>query len=168
MNILLCAKFFPRHFKAGENTDFARKILNGTKKHTVRSNYEYWKLSLERAKEIPGRIVSLRQWEDKPYHSRQHVILEIPASRCNVQRLEIERIKDVRQCDVNGSIFYDGYYYIGHVEGTSGYKSVDLNLVAVNDGLQSDEFVAFFTPVFERTKLDRLSFAVIQFGDLIY
>ena len=168
MNIMLSAKFFPGHFKAGGNTDFARKVINGTKKHTVRSNYEYWRIKLEQAKETTGRVVSLRQWEDKPYRSRQQVILDIPASRCNVQRLEIERLMCSPLEDTAKSIYFDGYYYFGYIEKGCGLKKVSLSEVAKNDGLSPVEFAAFFAPVFDRTKLDRLSFAVIQFGDLIY
>lgn len=67
----MLSKVFPKgHIRQGEPTEFKYKLLNGEKIHTIRSNYELWE---KRIKEVQNgeAIISVRQWEDKPYRSKQ-------------------------------------------------------------------------------------------------
>lgn len=146
--VLLSKKFFPAHFRAGEATEFKAKVLNGQKRHTCRSNYDYWKKKIASLQEKGGTLC-LRQWTDKPYRSPQEDVLEVPANICAVQPLILRRI---------------GLGFSAEVEG----NPVRLEELARNDGLTPTEFAEWFTPVFEKTKEDALTFAVIQFTTFRY
>lgn len=67
----MLSKVFPKgHIREGEPTGFKEKLLSGEKIHTIRSNYPLWK---KRINEVQNgdAIISVRQWEDKPYRSKQ-------------------------------------------------------------------------------------------------
>ena len=146
--VLLSKKFFPAHFRAGEATEFKTKVLNGQKRHTCRRNYEYWKKKIATLQDKEGTLC-LRQWTDKPYRSPQEDVLEVPANLCTVQSLILRRT---------------GLGFSAEVEG----NPVRLEELARNDGLTPTEFAAWFIPVFEKTKEDALTFAVIQFTTFRY
>lgn len=69
--VITLSKKFPKgHIREGEPTGFKEKLLSGKKIHTIRSNYPLWE---KRIKEIQNgeACLSVRQWEDKPYRSKQ-------------------------------------------------------------------------------------------------
>lgn len=57
-----------------------------------------------------------------------------------------------------------GLKFVAEIEG----HPVELEELARNDGLTPLEFAAWFIPVFEKTKEDALTFAVIQFTTFRY
>ena len=168
MNVMLSKTFFPQHPKAGEPTGFKEKVKNGTKRHTCRCNYEYWKDRIARLQERGG-VLSLRQWCGKPYQkgSTTELIMDVPASMVEVQQLVMVRRRA------------DGYVYSALVDG----KPVDIVTLAKNDGLTLDDFKAWFNPVFDdyekqvelqkdgeviRPTETALKFAVIHFTTFRY
>jgi hypothetical protein len=96
--VLMLAKTFPAdHPRAGQETHFAEKYLEGEKIHTIRANAYLW---LKREKEIDqgNAVLSIRQWEGKPYKSKQieiaqltKIILEI-ISEGEVDGLSIDEL----------------------------------------------------------------------------
>lgn len=151
MNVMLSKTFFPQHPKAGEPTEFREKVLTGTKRHTCRCNYDYWKIRIETLKKRQG-ILSLRQWSGKPYQegSTQEPILDIAASLIDVQQLVMSRTKEtVSEIYMEGmdGVFskQESWHYTAEVEG----QPVDVAELAKNDGLELEDFKAWFNPVFD-------------------
>ncbi len=151
MNVMLSKTFFSQHPRAGEPTHFAEKVKNGTKRHTCRSNYEYWKDRIARLQERSG-VLSLRQWSGKPYEkgSVQERIMDVPASMIEVQQLVMTR----RRCDDESEYVeiapgrYEnrqGYEYFAEVDGSP----YNVDVIAKNDGLTLADFKDFFNPVFD-------------------
>ena len=185
MNVMLSKTFFPQHPKAGEPTGFKEKVKKGTKRHTCRCNYDYWKERIETLQERGG-VLSLRQWSGKPYEKGkpQELIMDVPASMVEVQRLVMRRTKDTEsEVYVEGEdgVFAKAaqYNYFAEVEGTP----IDVATLAKNDGLSLEDFKAWFNPVFDeyesKVKLTKdgteikpsetvLTFAVIQFTTFRY
>ena len=72
--VIMLSKVFPKgHRREGEPTEFKEKLIAREKIHTIRSNYELWE---QRIKEVQKgeACISVRQWEDKPYRSKQREI----------------------------------------------------------------------------------------------
>lgn len=163
--VLLSKTFFPQHYRAGEPTYFKQKVLaelmknpaikieltapDGSeikerKKHTCRSNYEYWKSKIARLQE-KGGVLSVRQWIAQPYKQPgQEIIVDIPADVVGVQKLELTRKWNDWTAKVEGYI-------------------TPIGLLAQNDGLTKEEFKAWFAPVFDKEKAVTLEFAIIHF-----
>ena len=75
--VITISERFPKtHKRAGELTMFPTSINNGTKIHTIRSNYDFWE---KRIKEIQkgNAYLSIRVWEGKPYNSKQKELFRI-------------------------------------------------------------------------------------------
>lgn len=161
--VLLSKTFFPKHRKAGEPTEFRDKVVRGNKRHTVRCNYSYWAERVKKLQEVGG-VLSIREWSGKAYRSPQEVILEVPASLIEVQRLELTRTAK-RYEGLQGTF----YEWDATVDG----QFVDVRKLAHNDGLCTKDFIQFFNPVFEEyakgnpEKLT-LTFAVIHFTTFRY
>lgn len=69
--VITLSRVFPKsHIRAGEPTGFKDKLLNGTKIHTIRSNYPLWKKRIDEIQKGDA-CLSIRQWTDKPYRSKQ-------------------------------------------------------------------------------------------------
>ncbi len=150
MNVMLSKTFFPQHPKAGEPTHFAEKVKNGTKRHTCRCNYDYWKDRIARLQERGG-VLSLRQWSGKPYEkgTTQERIMDVPASMIEVQQLVMIRRRtdepeyvevEPERCERR-----QGYEYFARVEG----EPYDVEFIAKNDGLTLADFKDWFNPVFD-------------------
>ncbi len=184
--VTVSKKFFPAHYKAGKPTYFEQKILaeqigkagitiiedgeekviEGRKKHTCRSNYEYWKGKITKLQETGG-VLSVRQWSANPYRSPQDTITDIPAETVGIQKLELRREKQVVQHFEEGkketfteSITYD---WTAEVDGWE----TPISLLAENDGLTVEEFKAWFAPVFDKAEkkyssLNNISAATIM------
>ena len=68
------SRVFPKtHNRAGEPTGFSDKLASGKKIHTIRRNYDLWRLNAEKMQR-GGYALSIRQWIDKPYRSKQREI----------------------------------------------------------------------------------------------
>lgn len=147
--VLLSKVFFEGHPKAGQSTNFAQSVKDGSKRHTVRSNYAYWKRKIAALKKQGGTLC-IRQWSGKPYRSQQETILEVPASVVGIQKVAIV------QTGVNKlSVQVDG-------------REVPISEIAKNDGLNSVEFSEFFAPILKTSEGNETTFAVIHFTDFRY
>ncbi|MFR0677272.1 hypothetical protein [Dysgonomonas mossii] len=77
--ILTLSKFFLKeHPKSGQKTDFIKKLKEGIKIHTIRGNYELWEKRIKEVQEGKA-ILSIRQWSEKPYRSKQEIIMQLTA-----------------------------------------------------------------------------------------
>ncbi len=128
--ITLSKTFMKGHPKVGQPTNFREKFLNGEKIHTIRGNYELWAKRLDEVRNRKA-ILSIRQWEDKPYNSKQIEIAKITnVSGCGVQHISLWKpnpndiIWQVNECKVKES-FPD---------------------IANNDGLDIEDFRRWFIP----------------------
>jgi hypothetical protein len=165
--ILLSKTFFKGHPKAGQETKFACKVLNelyadrhlipvdfdnyapNYKRHTCRINYEYWKKKIDRLK-AEGGVLSVREWNEKPYRSPQEIIVDIPAENIDVQKIRIVLCNDKS--------------LLTSVDG----KPLFSEFVAEKDGLSLEDFKAWFLPAFKKGKTDVLDIAVIHFTKFRY
>jgi len=149
--VILSKNFFPQHPKKGEETNFKELVKSGKKKHTCRSNYEYWKTKIVRLQTVGGAL-SLRQWSASPYRSPQEVIEDIPAELVGVQKLELRRTKVFNQHFEIGNkrpiaetVIYE---WAAEVDGCN----IPLPLLAENDGLSTEDYKAWFSPVFDKAE----------------
>lgn len=175
--VILSKDTFENGKKANKPSDFAEKVKTGRKLHTIRGNFEYWDKKIAKMKETGG-VLSVRQWSAAPYRSPQEVIIEVPADKVGVQKLELTQeglnISHTTESgeSIASAVVYD---YYAQVDGLP----VTLFELAQNDGLTEKEFVAWFAPVFSAArakykKLGRISpsltidFAVIHFTPARY
>lgn len=67
----MLSKVFPKgHRREGEPTGFKEKLISGEKIHTIRTNFPLWEKRIKEVKE-GNACISVRQWEGKPYRSKQ-------------------------------------------------------------------------------------------------
>jgi len=86
--VLIVSETFPvHHFRKGEKTHFISKILNRTKLHTLRNNYDWWKKRID-AVNANKAVISLRIWNGKPYVDKQIEILKI--TKLTIQKAVFE------------------------------------------------------------------------------
>lgn len=127
--IITLSRVFPtRHRRRGELTEFAGKLSSGAKKHTIRGNYDLWKVNAEKM-ERGEFYLSIRQWSGKPYNSPQ---VEI-AQRHNpigVQPIELyyHADNDTITANIDGRELVDA----------------DCYTLAKNDGLSVQDFKEWF------------------------
>ena len=66
--ITLSKHFLTTHKRAGEDTDFKEKFLNGEKIHTIRANYPLWEKRIKEVQEgnavLSNDGLSFEDWED--------------------------------------------------------------------------------------------------------
>lgn len=124
--VLMVSKVFPAyHPRKGDYTDFKNLILAEIKKHTLRGNYELWKNRVEMINSGKAYL-SLRQWQGRPYHSKQEEFLKL--YKVGVQLVEVKAISADIGC-IQLSI--DEYFF------TSNY-------IAKNDGLSEFDMYCWF------------------------
>lgn len=71
---IVVAKTYPTvHKRHGEPTHFATKIVNGEKLHTIRTNYDLWKVNADKM-QTGNYVLSVRQWSGVPRRSKQREI----------------------------------------------------------------------------------------------
>lgn len=69
--ILIISEHFPdSHIYKGQPTGFVQAIKNGTKIHTVRSNYTWWAKRIAKV-QAGEAYLSVRVWSGEPYDSKQ-------------------------------------------------------------------------------------------------
>ena len=76
--LTLCKSFPVTHSKAGEATDFEKKLKDKSKIHTIRYNAKnVWD---GRYKDIVSgkKYLSIREWTGRPYNSEQKEIAQLP------------------------------------------------------------------------------------------
>lgn len=68
--IILSEQFPTTHQRKGQETNFKRLFLNGKKIHTIRRDFYRWKKIIS---QVQGgeAVLSIRQWTEKPYRSKQ-------------------------------------------------------------------------------------------------
>lgn len=120
--VLLLAKAFPlTHHNAGVPTDFKKSFLEGRKIHTLRTNYPLWKKRIGEVEN--GRAeISVRQWADKPFKSKQIEIGRLTQE----DGVGIQKMEWRQQCAL--------------IEN----KKVCKRDIADNDGLALNDFVMLF------------------------
>lgn len=142
--VLMIAKVYPGyHPRKGELTGFREKILSGEKIHTIQGNYELWK---KRAEEINAgkAILSRREWEDRPYFSKQ---VEIDV----LEKIGVQKII-LKKFDIQ----------IANEEEIYRFQSIGRIMdIYMNDGFQNgDDFFAWFPNTFDG--------GIIHFTDFRY
>jgi hypothetical protein len=127
--IILSKHFLANHKRAGEETHFKEKFLNGAKLHTIRANYPLWE---RRIKEVQAgnAVLSVRQWTGKPYRSKQVEIARLTAKDgVGIQKLSFDKDKD----GVSSFKFFD-------IDG----RCFDRKTLANNDGLSLEDWEEWF------------------------
>lgn len=167
--LTLSKTFFKGHFREGSKTYFNDKVMYGQKIHTCRGNYKLWKERIDKIKDRGGTL-SLREWIDKPYRSKQHTIKDITAEDVGIQKLIFSR----KHIEVENHPLNDVmpiYRYETIIDGSK----VKLDLLAENDGLSSNEFLYWFAPAFKKAEKEgqdhkyiELEFAIIHFTKYRY
>lgn len=132
--VITVSRQFPsKHIRKGEETNFVKKILNnytckvdefGTKIHTCRSNYEYWKRIVDEVN-AGNAILSVRYWSGKPRKSKQ---VEIVSFDCN-SGIDIQKL-----------VFENGFIANPNVD----WKRIRLTELSKNDGLEFNDFLSWF------------------------
>jgi hypothetical protein len=153
--ITLSKTFLAPHPRQGEQTNFAELILNGSKIHTIRDNYPWWRQRIDQLKNKGGTL-SVRQWSALPYQSPQEFITEIPADTVGVELVQLAR----RDSSFTANVLY----------GQTN-KVVELDELATNDGLPTQNFIDWFMPLFNTPLYEagaKHDFALIQFTDFRY
>jgi len=85
--VLIISEYFPSyHFRAGQKTHFVEKIKDGSKKHTIRHNYEFWKKRIDKVNQGLA-VLDVRVWTGKPYNSKQKSI-------CILEKAGIDKYPD--------------------------------------------------------------------------
>lgn len=108
--VLIISTQFPSyHPKARQDTNFEFKILQGTKLHTIRANYELWKKRFEKIDKGEAYL-SVRRWEGKPRHSKQEELFKfdktdgIGLDKINIENLFSDRISKIRRVARNDGL----------------------------------------------------------------
>jgi len=119
MKVLILSKRFPAyHPRAGEPTGFAEKFASGEKIHTIRANaHGHFE---------DGEKLSVRQWIDRPYASKQ---VEIGHVVIGVEKLEMEFDRLRRQAAVPA-------------------RTLSWDYIARNDGLSIADLLHWFFPCY--------------------
>jgi len=144
--IITLSKVFPAtHSKKGKKTFFREKLELGDKIHTIRANYDWW---AKKANLInKGKMyLSIRQWNDKPYFSKQDEIKRI--SKIGLQKI---------------TMTYDSSDSLPQVWIDD--KKIPIQQVAKNDCLSVDDFIEWF---FGKSKSNVFEGVVIHFTSFRY
>ena len=130
--------------KPGDATGFIKKIMDGTKIHTIRGNYALW---AKRFVEIEkgNACLSVRVWNGKPYRSKQDEVFNFRKSDgIGVQRLHYLSPMSFVEYLVDGA-------------------PASMQELGDNDGLGFEDFAEWFTGTPPNTEL-----AIIHFTPFRY
>jgi hypothetical protein len=138
--VITLSQVFPStHARAGEPTFFRDKLhaaITGNeeywrKVHTIRANYELWKKRFEKI-EKGEACLSIRQWEGKPYRSKQVELMRLTRENgIGIQTLQFA--KDT----YNGRLGLFACLI-------DGVCLPSLRILAENDGLSLEDWAAWF------------------------
>ena len=131
--VITVSEFFPKtHNKSGLPTGFINSISNGSKKHTIRGNYELWKKRFDEI-EKGNACLSVRYWIGKPYNSKQKEVFNFT----NLDGIGIQAL----YFDFNRFL----EPFISSEDSKDGIQSyLSTHKVAVNDGLTYPDFKEWF------------------------
>lgn len=73
INIVIAKAYPTIHKRHGEPTNFASKLINGQKLHTIRTNYDLWAVNAEKMRS-GNYVLSVRQWSGVPRRSKQREV----------------------------------------------------------------------------------------------
>lgn len=121
--IIVSSKFLKAHPRAGEETGFPQKVIDGTKIHTLRMNYPYWKKKID---EVNAGIAELhvRTWSGKPFVEPQKEVKIFGKGEVGIQK-----------CTVSGkgeAVWFEN-------------EGLFLKDIEKNDGLSYEDFWSWFT-----------------------
>ena len=123
--VLTVSRYFPTtHPRKGKPTYFVEKILSD-KIHTIRANYDLWKKRIDKVN-AGNAILSLRFWTGKPYNSKQQEFLQLTKD----DGIGVQEI-----------FFLNGEIWDPIIEGDD---ITEMREIAKNDGLNTDDFKAWF------------------------
>lgn len=147
--VLMLSQSFPtKHPRSGNPTGFRKKFLSGEKRHTIRPNFPLWAKRIHEVQQGEA-VISVRQWEARPYFSRQITIGCLTAeSGTGIQKLTF-------QLDRDGCASFNFF----DIDG----KYPELKELAANDGLSVDDWKEWFRG-YDFSK----PMAVIQFSKFRY
>lgn len=168
----MIAKHFPvTHPRKGDETYFRDKItdrfwplpefqkpeIEGMHKiHTIRKNYPLWQKRIAEV-EAEKACLSLRQWEGRPYHSKQVEFLKLTkADGVGIQKLIFRDVWDA----IAAQVFNPG-------ESTCKCFSV-FDKIEANDGLTEIDFRRWFWDKKENNYPLNEPFAIIHFTPFRY
>lgn len=147
--ITISRKFPSYHPLKGQFTNFNSGIVSGKKKHTIRGNYEFWKKRIDLINAGLARL-SVREWIDKPYFSKQVELFNYGAGEVGIQQI---------------NLFIDT---LGNNKGLGAwvavdqeYKPIDVKQLIKNDGLEIQDFYDWFKKPLQNP-------CIIHFTDLRY
>lgn len=148
--VLILSRVFPIfHRKKGMPTRFRERLLAKEKIHTIRTHYERWKHNLGKCADGVFAL-SIREWEGKPYNSRQIEICQMEGE-IGYQRISMsyDPTDGSVKCVIDGKPF------------------TDLETLAHNDGLSYEDWVSW---MFEKNKTEKQFFSgiIIHFTDFRY
>ena len=93
--VVMISKYAPKQL-GGYQTNFVDKIINKEKKHTLRSNYEYWRQRFEKINSGEA-CLSLRYWQGLPYRSKQVEFLRLTKN----DGIGLQRLTNFKNCVYN-------------------------------------------------------------------
>jgi len=130
---------------------FEKPILEGTKIHTIRSNYDYWK------RKADGKECSFRVWTGKPRRSPQR---EFYRGVIHVQKIKMSHVAGiVKVRDTNFVVPFAPSFHLGDYPSIK----IDTHLIAKNDGLTYNDLVRCF--IYEPSELEM---AILHWTDFRY
>lgn len=140
--VIMLSKVFPKgHIREGEPTGFKEKLLSGEKIHTIRSNYELWKKRIDEVQNGDA-LISVRQWEDKPYRSKQ---------------IEIRRFTKDDGVGIEHIVLPE---YLSLQSFLGVYENLDRN-----DGLTEDDWVSWFSKAEREKPLPIIHFTSFRYAN---
>ena len=121
--VLMISKVFPAtHPKKGQPTNFKQKIEEIRKLHTIRGSYKLWEKRIAEVN-AGNAFISLRQWEGKPYKSKQFEFMQLHAGKVGIQKCEIITKGTMKRI----KILIDGEEYpIERISAMDGLNPFDL------------------------------------------
>lgn len=147
-HVITISKTFPAyHSRKGQETGFKEKLLSGEKIHTIRGNYDYWRPKIYEV--IAGvAVLSIRQWSDKPYKSKQVVIAELTGNQVGIQKVIELQVKRIGNAIWNISVGIEN-------------ADIDFQELTKNDGLSEYDICEWFGKGIKNG-------CIIHFTDFIY
>lgn len=148
--------FFEQDFK--KSIVWCYRVVDGEKRHTIRVNYDLWKKRADKINKGEA-VLSLRQWTGSPYNfkkdgSKQVEFLRL--TKVNIQKIWIK-----------GYSITMGGKEQKFLLSSCGDCYIDLDKLAVNDGLGFEDFKNWFAPPIKnkaKEKAMNFSGAIIHFN----
>lgn len=143
------SRLFPTtHSRRGEHTHFIENVMTGDKIHTIRRQYDRWRVIADKTAARPYTI-ALCQWAATPRRSRYHQVAAINAV-IGVQHVQMLYFANTDNIIVT-------------VDGTD----VPVDEIARNDGMSVTDFKEWFFGR-NRTENDEFNGCIIHFTDFRY